>query len=414
MVMGEIRGDFGRYKILRRLGRGGMGTVFLALDTQLDRQVALKVPNFNEDSKGSAVIPARFRQEARAAAGLSHPGICAVYDVGSVEGVHYITMAYVEGSALSSRLKGYKPLPVAEAIDLVRRIAAALAYAHGTGVVHRDLKPANIMMTPSGDPVVMDFGLARRSDEQGTRLTADGEVIGTMAYMPPEQLSGDLTRIGPHSDIYSLGCILYETLTGHLPFDGPPATLIMKLLREDPRPLGELQPHLVGSPLDAVIQKAMAKKVSDRYQTMAEFDAGIAAAIGDKPRIGVTTIHGDRRAEGRTEPVPTLVRDRPPEKTLSSHSTVSSLPMPSPVPYRRQTSSRPKMPRWAMLLAVLAFLAVVGGVAAWQFGAFRKARLSGSRRSRHCSRPFRPHLPCRRSRSSSLRRNSARSRSKPS
>jgi serine/threonine protein kinase/tetratricopeptide (TPR) repeat protein len=365
MVMGEIRGDFGRYKIVRRLGRGGMGTVFLALDTQLDRQVALKVPNFNEDSNGPALIPARFRQEARAAAGLSHPGICAVYDVGSVEGVHYITMAYVEGSALSQRLKGNKPLPVEEAVSLVRRIAGALAYAHGTGVIHRDLKPANIMMTPAGDPVVMDFGLARRSDEQGTRLTADGEVIGTMAYMPPEQLSGDLTRIGPHSDVYSLGCILYETLTGRLPFDGPPATLIMKLLREAPRPLGELQPHLVGSPLDAVIQKAMAKKVSDRYQSMAEFDAGLAAAVGDRPRIGFTTMPGDRKAE----PEPTLARDRRPEKTLTPMSSVSTLSsVTPPVSLLSQPSSRKRVPQSAMLAAVLVLLAVMGGVAAWQFG----------------------------------------------
>ena len=364
MVMGELRGDFGRYKIVRRLGRGGMGTVFLAIDTQLERQVALKVPNFSEDSNGAALVPARFRQEARAAAGLSHANICAVYDVGCIEGVHYITMAYVEGSPLSLRLKGNKWLPPDEAVSLVRRIALALGYAHGTGVVHRDLKPANIMITPGGEPVVMDFGLARRSDEQGTRLTVTGEVIGTIAYMPPEQLSGDLDRIGPHSDVYSLGCILYESLTGQLPFDGPPATLIMKLLREDPKPIGELQPELAGSPLDAIIRKAMAKKVVDRYPTMIEFEASLAATVGEKPaaekpKVGVKTMAGDRRADPNT-----LVRDRPARTMTPPPAGLMTQVQPPP---RRQTSSSGKGARIPMLLGVLALLAFVGCVAAWQF-----------------------------------------------
>ena len=325
-----------------------MGTVFLALDTQLERQVALKVPNFQ---RGLATAPrwspARFRQEARAlAAGLSHANICAVYDVGSVEGVHYITMAYVEGSPLSQRLKGNKWLPPDEAVDLVRRIATALAYAHGTGVVHRDLKPANIMITPGGEPVVMDFGLARRSDEQGSRLTATGEVLGTIAYMPPEQLSGDLERIGPHSDVYSLGCILYETLTGQLPFDGPPAQLIMKLLREDPRPIGELQPELVDSPLNAVIMKAMAKKVVDRYPTMIEFEAALAAAIGDKPKVldkpkvGVTTLPGERKGDPNT-----MVRERPPERTMTPPPGRVAATLPAARSCGQQPSSWPAQDR---------------------------------------------------------------------
>ena len=250
-------------------------------------------------------------------------------------------MAYVERLA-SQRLKGNKWLPVDEVVGLVRRIAAALAYAHGTGVVHRDLKPANIMITPAGAPVVMDFGLARRNDEQGSRITATGEVIGTIAYMPPEQLSGDLERIGPHSDVYSLGCILYESLTGQLPFDGPPATLIMKLLREDPRPIGEVQPHLVDSPLDEVIKKAMAKKVSDRYPTMVEFEAALAIAfggtptLGDKPKVGVITMPGDRRADPNT-----MVRERREEPVAGSFAASPLAAMPASAPKPAKPTPKP-------------------------------------------------------------------------
>jgi serine/threonine protein kinase len=301
-----------------------MGTVYLAIDTQLNRQVALKVPTRSEGSE----LPARMRQEARAAADLNHRGICAVYDVGSFGNTHFITMEYVEGTPLSRRLKGNKWMPVAEAVPLIRTVAKALAYAHEKGVVHRDLKSANIMIRPNGEPVVMDFGLARRSDEEGSRLTQDGEVLGTMTYMPPEQLCGDLRRIGPHSDVYSLACILFETLTGHIPFDGSPVEIILKINNQEPRSLGELQPHLVDSPLDAVIQKAMAKRTSNRYQTMTEFEEALAAATGQKvassgSKVGVSTEHGDRRADRNT-----VMRHRL-EQTRSSMPAIAAGPPPA-------------------------------------------------------------------------------------
>jgi serine/threonine protein kinase len=360
--MGEIGSDLGRYKIVRALGEGATGMVYLAIDKQLNRQVALKVPNRSDDSNPSTGIPARMNQEAQAAAGLKHPGICQVFDVGCVGNIHFITTAYIEGSPLSKRIKGNKFLPVEEAVSLVRRIAAALAYAHDNDVIHRDLKTANIMITPKGDPVVMDFGLARRiDDDDASRLTQDGEVLGTMAYMPPEQLSGVLAKVGPHSDVYSLGCILYETLTGHVPFEGPPAILIMKMLKEDPRPLGELQPHLVGSPLDAVVQKALAKKVSERFQTMTEFDAALAAISDPNHKVGSITHPGMRRPDPNTvdrprpsvtqerrvaaEPAVPPVPSRPaprPTSPAAAHAPPTAAPSdPSPVPQAPPTSSSP-------------------------------------------------------------------------
>ena len=316
--------DLGHYKIVRELGNNDMGTLYLAIDKKLNRQVALKVPQ-NSDSASLA----RMQQEARAAAGLNHRGICTVFDFGSVGNTHYITMEYVEGTPLSRRLQGNKWLPVVEAVALIRKVAKALAYAHDKGVVHRDLKSANIMIRPSGEPVVMDFGLARRSDDEGgSRLTQDGEVLGTMTYMPPEQLSGDLRRIGPHSDVYSLCCVFYEALTGHIPFDGTPVEIILKINNEEPKPLGEFQPHLVGSPLDAVIQKAMAKRTSNRYQTMAEFEEALAAA---GPKVAAATQHGDRRVDPNT-----LARLRPSETRAS---------MPAHRPATSDSATQSAMPQ---------------------------------------------------------------------
>jgi serine/threonine protein kinase/tetratricopeptide (TPR) repeat protein len=341
-LTGELCGDLGRYRIVRQLGQGGMGTVYLAIDNTLNRQIALKVPNRNDESLVGASmvatpIPPRIQQEARAAADLHHRSICAVYDVCSVANVHFITMEYVEGVPLSQRLKGNKWMPVGEAVRLIRTVAQALAYAHENGVVHRDIKPANIMIRTNGEPVVMDFGLARRSDEDGPRVTADGQVIGTMAYMPPEQLSGDLQRIGPHSDVYSLCCVLYETLTGHLPFDGKPVEIILKINSEDPRPLGDHQPHLVGSPLDAVIQRGMAKKTSVRYRTMVEFDEALAAA---SPKVVPETERGERRADPNT-----LVRPRPSDRTASRPIVIpSKKPVDEPKPAPQPEPVKPRKP----------------------------------------------------------------------
>jgi hypothetical protein len=262
-----LSGQFGRYLILQKLGQGGMGAVYLAQDTQLGRRVALKVPRFSPEDGSQALE--RFYREARAAATVEHAGICAVYDVGAVNGVHYLTMAYVEGEQLSHVVGPDRPLPQPRAAALVRDLARALQAAHQRGVIHRDLKPANVILKPSGVPVIMDFGLARRVNSQEARLTLSGCILGTPAYMSPEQVSGDLEATGPSCDIYSLGVILYELLTGRVPFAGSMGVILSQILTQPPPAPSTRRPDL-DPRLEAICLKALAKRAADRYRTAGE------------------------------------------------------------------------------------------------------------------------------------------------
>jgi serine/threonine protein kinase len=262
--------QFGHYRILKLLGQGGMGSVYLAEDTQRGRRVALKVPHLTATDGPTAVQ--RFYREARAAATLGHPNLCAVYDVGSHDGIPYLTMAYVEGQTLAQRLKGGRPLPLRQAIAIVHKMALALQEAHAKGVTHRDLKPANVMFDQRGEPIVMDLGLARLSQQEGTQLTQQGVMMGTPAYTAPEQVRGDVEAMGPGCDIYSLGVILYELLTGRVPFEGGPPSALR----------GGLDPRL-----EAVCLKALSKEVAARYASMAELAAALAECLGP-PAAGPT------------------------------------------------------------------------------------------------------------------------------
>jgi serine/threonine protein kinase len=266
---------FGRYRILRQLGKGGMGTVYLARDTELDRQVALKVPRFADDTN-PAVIE-RFAREARAAAGLAHPNLCPVFDVGQIDGIRYVTMAYIEGQPLSELIGTGKPLPQRAAAALVRKLALAMQEAHAHGVIHRDLKPANIIVNKKNEPVITDFGLARRAQED-VRLTQSGSVLGTPAYMSPEQVDGDSKAIGPATDVYSLGVILYELLTGQLPFRGSVPAVLAQIMTAEPPPPRTLCAN-IDPALEAICLKAMAKKTSDRHDSMSALAGALSAYL---------------------------------------------------------------------------------------------------------------------------------------
>jgi predicted Ser/Thr protein kinase len=256
--------QFGRYRIVRRLGQGGMGAVYLAHDSQLDRRVALKVPHFNPGDGPEALE--RFYREARLAATLNHPHICPVYDSGSCNGIPYLTMAFIEGRPLSD-LVGEGPLPSRQVVTLFRQVALALHAAHQIGVIHRDLKPANIMITPRGEAVVMDFGLARRATDN--RLTQSGALVGTPAYMAPEQLNDPAAGTSPRSDIYSLGVVLYEVLAGRLPFEGPLAAVLGQIMSVEPPLPSAFRPH-VDPDLEALCRRAMAKQPEQRPASMQE------------------------------------------------------------------------------------------------------------------------------------------------
>jgi serine/threonine protein kinase len=273
-ALGELPSQFGRYRIIRRLGSGGMGSVYLALDTQLDRDVALKVPRFGRDESSELID--RFFREARSMATLRHPNLCAVYDVGEQDGTCYLTMAYIDGRELSAVLNDRAAADAHPPVPIVRKVALALGEAHQAGVVHRDLKPSNIMIDRRGEPVVMDFGLARRDRKGEAEITQTGAIVGTPAYMPPEQIEGGHQSAGPTADVYSLGVIFYQLLCGRLPFEGTVTSVLAQVLTKEPPPPSQFRSN-VDAQLEAICLRAMAKSPAERYQSMAEFVAALDA-----------------------------------------------------------------------------------------------------------------------------------------
>ena len=256
----------GRFEIRARLGAGAFGVVYRAYDPTLDREVALKVPHpgrlQNEKDK------VRFLREGKTAAKLRHPNIVPVYDAGVDGQYQYIAAAFIEGRTLQTALDEEK-FDLSRSVQLVRDLAGALYYAHRLGVVHRDVKPANIMLDANGDPLLMDFGLAR-FQEDADKLTHDGTLLGTPAYMAPEQARGDLDNVRPASDQYSLGVVLYELLCGEVPFSGPPALVISHVINEEPpRPGTEHPERKIPRDLETICLKAMSKKASERYENCA-------------------------------------------------------------------------------------------------------------------------------------------------
>jgi serine/threonine protein kinase/formylglycine-generating enzyme required for sulfatase activity len=258
-----LTGQFGRYRIIRPLGKGAMGTVYLAEDTQLRRQVALKTPHFTEDPTGERLE--RFFREARAAGNLRNPNICLIHDFGQIDGKHYISMAYIEGHPLSAFIRPNKPQSERQILIVIRKLALALQEAHDHEIVHRDLKPANIMINKKGEPIIMDFGLAQqmRPDED-VRLTQTGNILGTPAFMSPEQVQAEPDKIGPLTDQYSLGVILYELLTAQLPFRGSVIAVMGQILTKEPPRPSQLRPDL-DPRIEAVCLRMMAKNPLERF-----------------------------------------------------------------------------------------------------------------------------------------------------
>jgi serine/threonine protein kinase len=262
---------FGRYQIVRQLGRGAMGAVYLAYDTQLHRHVALKTPLLGKNAQAIQ----RFYREARAAAQLRSPYLCPIYDVGQIGHVYYLSMAFIDGQPLSRAIAEGGLKTAGDIATVMKKVAHGLQKAHERGIIHRDLKPDNIMIDQDGEPIVMDFGLARRVDED-VQVTMAGMIIGTPAYMSPEQVEGDPGKIGPPTDIYSLGVVFYQMLTGRLPFRGP-LTAILRQIGSEPPPRPSTFNLAIGedSPLERVCLKMMAKSPADRYASMADVVAAL-------------------------------------------------------------------------------------------------------------------------------------------
>ncbi|MFI4849447.1 MAG: SUMF1/EgtB/PvdO family nonheme iron enzyme [Gimesia chilikensis] len=266
----EISNSFSRYEIQKVLGQGAMGAVYLAKDTQLDRDVALKIPKFGDgNGVDEEELLARFYREARAAATLRSPNICPVYDVGEIDGQHYITMAFIDGRPLKDYTKSKKTHSEKQIITTIRKLALGLSEAHEIGVIHRDLKPANIMIDRKGEPVVMDFGLARRSSSDDVQVTQSGAIIGTPAYMAPEQVAGDQAVIDHQVDIYALGVIMYELITGEMPFKGNLMALLQQIALNNPTKPSQLRPD-IDPRLEAICLKMIAGDREQRYQSMTD------------------------------------------------------------------------------------------------------------------------------------------------
>jgi serine/threonine protein kinase len=270
---------FGDYEILREIARGGMGVVFLAWQKSLNRPVALKM--ILDGQLATADQVRRFYTEAKAAAGMDHPGIVPVYEVDQHEGQHYFSMGFVEGESLAHRLAG-GPLPGRHAAELLASVADAIDYAHRRGVIHRDLKPSNILIDAGGHPRVTDFGLAKKVEADG-ELTASGQIMGTPSYMPPEQVGARRGAVGPAADVYALGATLYTAITGRPPFQAAsPVDILRLVIDEAPVPPRRLN-AIIDRDLETICLKCLEKQPSQRYASAADLAKDLRRYLEGRP-----------------------------------------------------------------------------------------------------------------------------------
>ncbi|TMM32975.1 MAG: Stk1 family PASTA domain-containing Ser/Thr kinase [Actinobacteria bacterium] len=339
----------GRYRIIRKLGAGGMANVYLAEDQELGRRVAIKILDDRHAADDSFIE--RFRREAKNAASLSHPNIVSIYDRGEAEGTYYIAMEYLSGRSLKELIVGRGPTPMRIALDYARQILAALGFAHRHGIVHRDIKPHNVVVDADGRLKVTDFGIARSGASQMTEV---GSIIGTAQYLSPEQARG--SPVDQRSDVYSVGIVLYEMLTGKVPFTGDtPLEIAMKHLSEVPVPPSEVRDDIPDD-LDMVVLRALAKDPEDRYQTASEMDADLARiqrglSISSETTDAATAVLAGAGISG----APTIIAPRP---------TQVAPPQPPPAAYYGyEGPPRRSRTLWPWLLVLL--LLVGAGFAAW-------------------------------------------------
>ena len=334
----------GRYQLGSVLGRGGMAEVRRARDLRLGRDVAIK--QLRIDLASDPTFQARFRREAQAAAGLNHPNIVAVYDTGEESDPHsgvqvpYIVMELVEGHTLREILRTGRQIMPAKALEFTQGVLDALSYSHKAGIVHRDIKPANVMLTPTGQVKVMDFGIARAVADTSATMTQTAAVIGTAQYLSPEQARGE--TVDSRSDIYSAGCLLYELLVGRPPFQGDsPVSVAYQHVREAPVPPSHLDAEITPA-MDAITLKALAKDPAGRYQTAAAMRADIGRLLA-----------GQDVTARVPAPIPV------PLPAAAEPTTVLD---PTDHPAARALEPEPPRKRWGLVAFLVALILVAAGI----------------------------------------------------
>ena len=350
----------GRYRIQRKLGAGGMADVYLAEDQELGRRVAIKILNSRHGNDDQFIE--RFRREAKNAAALNHPNIVSIYDRGEAEDTYYIAMEFLDGRTLKELIVGRGAAPINVAIEYARQILSALRFAHRHGIVHRDIKPHNVLVDGEGRVKVTDFGIARAGTSQ---MTETGSIVGTAQYLSPEQARGG--EVDPRSDLYSLGVVLYELLTGKTPFDGEtPVEIAMKHLSNAPSPPSKLRPDIPPE-LDMVVLRALAKNPDDRYQSADEMEADLER-VARGARVSAATVDTATQvlsrpatavAAAEAATAATMIAAPPSEPTHSA-------PPPMVVDEEEYEEGGGDKPLWPWLVAIgFVIAAVIAGFFVW-------------------------------------------------
>jgi serine/threonine-protein kinase len=341
----------GRYRILRRIGTGGMATVYLAEDAELGRRVAIKI--LNDRYAHDELFVERFRREAKSAAALSHPNIVSIYDRGEAEGTYYIAMEVIEGQNLKELIRANGRLRPGTAVAYTRQILAGLRFAHRNGIIHRDIKPHNILLGHEERLKVTDFGIARAGASQ---MTEAGSIMGTAQYLSPEQARG--SEVAASSDLYSVGIVLYEMLTGQLPFNGDsPVEIAMKHLNETPSP-PSTRASGIPADLDRIVLRSLAKNPADRYQSAEELDADLARVEAGLPVSRETATAATAVLTGTASAAPTQVLDR------GRSEAVTTVPPSRRSPYDPY-ATRPRRRRSVLPWIVVAILLGAFSAAGW-------------------------------------------------
>ena len=350
--------NIGRYEVKSELGRGGMATVYKAYDPRFEREVAVKV--LPREMLHDPQFRVRFEREAKTVASLEHPAIVPVYDVGEEDGQPYFVMRYMTGGSLSERINTGS-LSVLETAKIIERLSSALDEAHIKGIVHRDLKPGNILFDHIGEPYVSDFGIAKIAQAQGAATVTGGGIIGTPAYMSPEQAQGD--KVDGRSDIYALGVIVFEMLTGRQPYEADtPMAVVVKHITDPIPHILDVNPNLPAD-LEHIIERAMAKNRDERYANAREFaTALLAVARGESPTVSPTSSVKTQKLADKTR-----LSGSPAEATR-----IAARPAPA----------KSALPGWLLIggvgIVLLGFL-VVGGFLVFNSGIFAAPAATATR-----------------------------------